>query len=442
MIRLLTKLVIIALALSLGTTAYGQSGDWYAAGSIVYNDDDGARNTDDSVSGIQFNVGRNWMDNFAYEGVLGYSDIKGWKGATLEVPDEQQLDLAANILTFYNRDGVFAPYVLVGIGYLNVSYGDGSLGALIKPGEDGGALTYTAGLGFKWRLGDSNFSLRGEFRLRGASDPITLNDRVGTLGVEYRFGGKSRALGLPPSDQPADTDGDGVLDMWDECANTPPGIGVTSRGCEIQRIEDDTDDDRVPNSEDACPDTPAGVPVSADGCSLDSDMDGVLTGQDRCPGSRPGADVNKFGCENDVDKDGVADHHDRCLDTRQGAKVDVYGCEIKDIISLPGVNFQTGSDLLAPGAEDLIEIAAQTLNNHPDLNIEVAGHTDSQGSDVNNIGLSDRRAKTVYDYLFLYGVDPARMSFKGYGESEPIADNSISEGRAINRRVELRVTRE
>jgi OOP family OmpA-OmpF porin len=170
-------------------------------------------------------------------------------------------------------------------------------------------------------------------------------------------------------------------------------------------------------------------------------MDGVLTGQDRCPGSRPGADVDEFGCENDNDNDGVADHHDRCLDTRPGVKVDVYGCEIRDIISLPGVNFQTGSDMLAPGAEDLIELAAQTLNNNPTLVIEVAGHTDSQGSDLNNLGLSDRRAKTVYDYLFLYGVDPERMTFKGYGEAEPIADNSTADGRAINRRVELRVIR-
>jgi OOP family OmpA-OmpF porin len=229
--------------------------------------------------------------------------------------------------------------------------------------------------------------------------------------------------------------------MWDECPNTPPGVEVTARGCEIQRIDSDSDNDRVPDSKDECPNTPPGAPVSPTGCSLDSDMDGVMTDVDRCPGSRPGADVNEYGCENDVDKDGVVDHHDRCLDTRPGAKVDVYGCEIRDIISLPGVNFQTGSDLLAPGAGDLIEIAAKTLNNNQDLLIEVAGHTDSQGSDISNLGLSDRRAKTVYDYLFMYGVDPKRMTFKGYGESEPIADNSTSEGRAVNRRVELRVVK-
>ena len=124
------------------------------------------------------------------------------------------------------------------------------------------------------------------------------------------------------------------------------------------------------------------------------------------------------------------DHEDRCLDTRPGAKVDIYGCEIRDVISLPGVNFQTGSDLLQPGTEQLIEYAAQTLNNHTELLVEVAGHTDSQGNEDNNLGLSDRRAKTVLDYLVLYGVDHTRLTYRGYGESEPIADN---------RRVELRI---
>jgi OOP family OmpA-OmpF porin len=168
-------------------------------------------------------------------------------------------------------------------------------------------------------------------------------------------------------------------------------------------------------------------------------MDGVTTDRDRCPASRPGADVDEFGCEHDEDRDGVVDHKDRCLDTRFGARVDVYGCEIRDIISLPGVNFQSGSDLLMHGAESLIQDAATTLNNHPDLQVEVAGHTDDVGDAISNQGLSDRRAKTVYDFLIRYGVSGERLSFKGYGESEPIADNASSEGRAINRRVELRV---
>jgi OOP family OmpA-OmpF porin len=152
--------------------------------------------------------------------------------------------------------------------------------------------------------------------------------------------------------------------------------------------------------------------------------------------------VDEFGCENDADDDGVLDQVDQCPDTRPGAKVDTLGCEHRDVISLPGVNFQSGSDLLTPGAEKLIQEVAATLVEIDYLQIEVVGHTDSQGDAVNNQGLSDRRAKTVFDFLIRYGADENRMTFKGYGESEPIADNSTAQGRAANRRVELRVIRQ
>jgi OOP family OmpA-OmpF porin len=67
----------------------------------------------------------------------------------------------------------------------------------------------------------------------------------------------------------------------------------------------------------------------------------------------------------------------------------------------------------------------------------IEGHTDSKGSDAYNLSLSDRRAKSVYDYLTSRGVDPARLSSIGKGESMPIADNETEEGRQQNRRVML-----
>ena len=154
--------------------------------------------------------------------------------------------------------------------------------------------------------------------------------------------------------------------------------------------------------------------------------------------------VDQYGCAINPDRDGdrVLNEDDRCPNTRAGARVDVYGCEIKDVIQLPGVNFTSGSDLLLPGTEQLLKDAARTLNNYPNLQVEVAGHTDNVGNANMNLGLSDRRAKTVLDHLVENGVDPSRLTFRGYGDIHPIADNSIAEGRAQNRRVELRIVSE
>jgi OOP family OmpA-OmpF porin len=78
------------------------------------------------------------------------------------------------------------------------------------------------------------------------------------------------------------------------------------------------------------------------------------------------------------------------------------------------------------------------LKRHQDLEVEIAGHTDSTGSESYNQALSQRRADSVREALIAGGIDAARLSAKGYGESEPIADNDTEEGRAKTRRVEMR----
>ncbi len=126
-------------------------------------------------------------------------------------------------------------------------------------------------------------------------------------------------------------------------------------------------------------------------------------------------------------------------DCRGVFRVDVYGCEIRDVIELPGVNFTSNAVRLLPGALQVLTDAAATLKKYPDLVVEVAGHTDSDGSAANNQDLSERRANTVRHYLITAGVDPANLSAKEYGEARPIADNATAQGKAANRRVELRI---
>jgi len=425
------RLIGVFLAVIVASPAQAQWDDWYIAPSVIYFDDDGDRNLDDGMYFGQFSVGRGLTKNLAIEGLLGYYDVSGWKGPTISIPDQKHTELGVNLLAFLDRDTTFAPYLLVGIGQLRTKD---------SIGNAENRLSGSLGVGLNWNIAQSNFSLRAELRSRLAYEKnYNFVDNIASLGVQYDFGGtKERGFG-EPSQTNVDTDGDGVLDMWDECPDTPRGTEVTSRGCELRNIDRDSDGDRVFDSVDQCPNTPRGVPVDPVGCSLDSDRDGVTSDRDRCPASAPGAIVDSYGCTRDGDGDGVLNPTDRCPETRAGATVDVNGCEFKDVIQLPGVNFGSSSDMLLPGTERIIESAAATLNNHPDLQIEVAGHTDSDGDANMNLGLSERRAKTVRDFLIRYGVDGTRLTVRGYGESQPIDENETMRGRATNRRVELRI---
>ena len=82
-------------------------------------------------------------------------------------------------------------------------------------------------------------------------------------------------------------------------------------------------------------------------------------------------------------------------------------------------------------------LAEQMLNANPGLNVRVEGHTDNAGADSYNQQLSQRRAQAVVDHLVMKGINRSRMKPKGYGESSPVADNTTSEGRARNRRVDF-----
>ena len=107
---------------------------------------------------------------------------------------------------------------------------------------------------------------------------------------------------------------------------------------------------------------------------------------------------------------------------------------------MPGVNFESNSDRLVAGATRVLDDAVATLKKNPSIKVEVAGHTDSDGAAEYNEGLSARRATTVRDYLAANGIATDRMTTRGYGEAQPIADNGTREGKAQNRRVVLRIT--
>jgi outer membrane protein OmpA-like peptidoglycan-associated protein len=136
----------------------------------------------------------------------------------------------------------------------------------------------------------------------------------------------------------------------------------------------------------------------------------------------------------DGDMDGVCDEVDKCPNTPAGTKVDKAGCPLEQTLK---VLFDFDSAELRPESITELERVVTFMNDVPFATALIEGHTDSIGSEEYNLKLSDRRAKAVYDYLTSRGVDPARLSSIGHGESKPIADNATDEGRQLNRRVML-----
>jgi OmpA-OmpF porin, OOP family len=108
-------------------------------------------------------------------------------------------------------------------------------------------------------------------------------------------------------------------------------------------------------------------------------------------------------------------------------------------IVLRGVQFDLDKADIRADAGVILDEAASQLSQVPTTRVSVEGHTDSSGGDAYNQALSERRAGSVRDYLASKGVDGGRLSTAGYGESQPVADNATAEGRALNRRVELKV---
>jgi OOP family OmpA-OmpF porin len=138
----------------------------------------------------------------------------------------------------------------------------------------------------------------------------------------------------------------------------------------------------------------------------------------------------------DSDGDGVPNDRDQCPGTPAGAKVDARGCEI---VEFDNVYFGFDSAMLLATAKRMLDDSALVLKRHPDAKVDIAGYADSRGPESYNMKLSERRAEAVREYLERAGVDGARMSTRGYGESHEGASDMSANGLAENRRVEIRV---
>ncbi|MDF1879389.1 TolC family outer membrane protein [Sulfurimonas sp. SAG-AH-194-C20] len=238
-----------------------------------------------------------------------------------------------------------------------------------------------------------------------------------------------------------DVDKDNIADNEDLCDNSLLEDNIMPYGC--KKMSRDSDGDGVKDVKDMCPLTPKNAKVSPDGCALDSDFDGVKDYEDECLETPIGDEVDIKGCTIEVldsDGDGFADSVDECPNSPVGYEIDATGCTKSITIR---VNFPKKSSEVHENLKLKIDAFAQYLQDNPDFNAKITGHSSrtAVSKNVYNLKLSKARAKAFKQELVNRGISPDRLISTGRGFNEPIADNSTQEGRIINRRIEIQLTR-
>lgn len=238
-----------------------------------------------------------------------------------------------------------------------------------------------AGAGYEHYF-NSNLSATFFYELIASFDS-TVIESLPSIGLKYQFGQSSNGV-------------------TDKEPNTP----ITQM--------DDTDKDGVANSKDMCSNTPTGVRVNSQGCPFDRDSDGVYDYKDECPMTPNGVAVDSKGCRKE---------------------------EMKPVTVELYVQFELESAIVKQKFHGDIKQLADFMKKYPDSKVVLVGHTDSTGPADFNQKLSERRAQSVASYMVKeFDVDSSRITTRGEGERNPIADNSTRKGRETNRRVTTTVS--
>jgi OOP family OmpA-OmpF porin len=293
------------------------------------------------------------------------------------------------------------------------------------------------GLGIQFNIVDEFFvTLNSQYRIAVTDaaaahlyHSFTIYSVIGKKKVEA-----PKEVPMPVVEPPKDRDGDGIVDSLDAC---PDQAGPAAlNGCP------DRDGDGIADKDDACPDV-AGL-AKYHGCPIpDTDKDGINDEEDKCP-TVPGV-ARYQGCPvPDTDKDGVNDEEDKC--PNEAGPASNFGCpviapEIIEKVNLAAKNifFATGSSKLLAKSYPYLNNVVTILTDNPSYKVDIAGHTDTTGTQEKNHILSHDRANSVKAYLVSKGIDESRMTTEGYGSDRPIATNKTAAGKAKNRRVEMKL---
>ncbi len=203
-------------------------------------------------------------------------------------------------------------------------------------------------------------------------------------------------------------------------------------------IAPDEDNDDVADSNDRCPNTPPGVMANIDGCTPDTDDDGTYDYLDRCPRTPEGLAVNNMGCPADTDADGKYDDHDQSPATPEWINDLKWGSVSPAVKHL---RFDVSAHELRPWMYAILDEYVAFLKNHPDMTLSVRGYSDNLGTKAQNMNLSKKRANATQAYLLTERVNPSQLKVSYHGADNPTADTTTTEGRNLNRRVELQIVK-
>ncbi len=277
-------------------------------------------------------------------------------------------------------------------------------GGALRLGLNDGELT--AGVGLQVKFIEFNYAF--------IEEPQDFMNESHRVGVTLRFGQECEPFEYEP--RVGDADLDGIPDRVDNCPHAAE---------DFDGFED----------EDGCPDA-------------DNDKDGILDVNDDCPSRAEDFDgyQDDDGCPDvDNDGDGIMDVDDKCPNAAETFNrfEDTDGCpdETKSLICpMLNINFKYDStEFQSADPIQALDEMAEVLKAHPELRVNIVGHTDNHGSDAYNQSLSERRAEAIKAYLVKRGVEGGRLTTEGRGESQPIVPNDTDENRLRNRRTEFEV---
>ena len=471
--------VLVILMMTLTLSVFGQyraeklGGGAAVGGTVGFTGED--ETGWDNEGGLHFRV-------FLRHSLNSMLEVEAGASVGADLVDEAYttnlLPIDVRLLIRLMETRSFSPYLFGGVGMVRHHVDELPANVSADFENDAWNPFVPLGLGIQFRINDNT-----SFELQGAAN-VTLTDDLNAMDLSDgndMFFYATAGLTMAGRDGNADPDMDGLTNAQEAELGTDPNVADTdgdglNDGEEFNTYSSDpknpdTDGDGLTDKEEAKDHKTDPTKADTDGDGLsdkdelmthktdptkaDMDNDGLSDKEELMTtmtevanadtdgdGLKDGEEVNTYKTDpknSDSDGGSVDDGREVNRGTNPNKAEDDVIIEVKEDapIVLEGIVFATGSATISPESEDILTKVVNTMKAYPNMVVEIRGYTDNTGSRNGNMGLSQRRADSVRNYMVEKGVEGERVSAKGFGPDNPIAPNSTPEGRQKNRRIEF-----